>query len=269
MASKKLKKFLRKRIAIHEKYITRYARPVGAAAAGYFGGELGAAGFTALTHPLHRYTAGVTMREQGLHGLKARQGARKIANRTTIYSAITGTVGAIGSGVTTAIKGGTFGQSMGAFLGGQYGASLFGNGATLFSKAPVQPEFITQANLAGQVGQPVPGIVTEKSLAAQMGAPSAVQTAGNVSTTAGLGTKALTTSYDVINKVLDARAKAADGSSTVIGPAGTPLFGSMGGGEGEGDGGLGLMARRGAAGDSDSMLPLLLIGGALVLMSAA
>lgn len=125
------KKAIRKRIKVHEKYVTRVARPIGAAAAGYFAGPVGAAAFTALTHPLHQYAATVSARSDGLSGREARTFGREHAKRTSIHSLAAGAAGAIGSGVTSALVGGNF---FGGLAGGQGGAALLG-GNTIFGAA--------------------------------------------------------------------------------------------------------------------------------------
>lgn len=127
---KKAKKYGRKVLAVGAK-VSRVARPVVAAAAGYFGGPVAAAAVTAASHYGQQYQAAAGARGKGIRGREAREIGRKEAQRTTKYSLAAGTLGVVGSGVTSALAGGSF---FGGAAAGQGGAALLG-GNTIFGSA--------------------------------------------------------------------------------------------------------------------------------------
>lgn len=232
---KSIKRIGRKVISNHEKYVTRWARPALSAAAGYFLGPVGSAAVTAATHNLHQYGAGVTMRQQGLTGLEARQRARAQAKRTTMYSIYAGGAGALGSGVTTLALGGSFTQSLGYAAFGQVGAPLLGlgsAGAGLLSAAPaVEPasKFITSLGQDPETGK-----------------------------------KAAGTEFDWLDKVLGHIPGGAGGGDTPNDPDNKRDPNDSRNGSGQQRD-----ANGNAVGGGDgSLLPLLLIGGALLFASA-
>src|SRR5687768_13433824 len=99
------KRFGRQRIRVHEKYVTRWARPAVSTALGVLYGPVASTAFTAITHYPHQAAAGVTMRAEGRSGLDARQKARAQAMRTSKYSLIGGGIGSLASGVVSGIAG--------------------------------------------------------------------------------------------------------------------------------------------------------------------
>lgn len=182
---RKIKKLGRKAIAVHEKYVTRYARPVVAAGLSYtFGMPVGAA-FTAATHPLHQYAATTGARDRGLQGLEARQKGRAQAKRTTIYSAVGVTAGGL-----AAVGAGAFGLA-GQGAGYNALAGTVGSNAIWGGSAPVAgavPGAMAGANL-GAVGTPgvapfapAAGAVPGGLAGAKAGAAAAAAAAAPVAT---------------------------------------------------------------------------------------
>lgn len=138
---KQLKKLGRKVIPIHEKYVTRWARPAVTAAASYLLSPVVGEAFNYGTHHLHQKVNQVTQRAEGTTGLASRQQARAQANRTTMYGHIAAGVSAIASGITTAAMGGNFFTG----LAGQGGAKVLGSTATIYGSATAVPAGIANA----------------------------------------------------------------------------------------------------------------------------
>lgn len=125
-AKEKVKSYSRQAIS-YAAVVSRVARPIVSAAAGYLYGPVGAAAVTAISHYPHQYQETVRARHvDDLRGREARAEGRTHAQRTTIHSAIAGAIGAVGAGITGGWQAGLVGTHGQALTGWGTGAGAFG-----------------------------------------------------------------------------------------------------------------------------------------------
>lgn len=124
---RKIKHYSRKALDLGGK-VSKVARPLVSAAAGYFAGPAGVLAVNAISHYGQQYQVASGARGEGIRGREARQLGREAAQRTTMHSLIAGGVGSLASGVTSAFAGGSF---LGGAAAGQGGSALLG-GTTIF-----------------------------------------------------------------------------------------------------------------------------------------
>jgi len=171
---KSLKRLGRKTAKIHVK-VGRVLTPVVAAGASFIGGPVAGAAVTAAGAEASRYFRATQARHEGQRD-RARALGRGERKRVAIYGGIATGAGALGSGLTTALQGGTLGQSLSAGLFGQGGSSILGNTQTLFASktqqalnAGVGPFGNLNPAVSGtQLPGNVPGLVTQSQLEAAL-----------------------------------------------------------------------------------------------------
>lgn len=145
---KKIKQYSRKALAVGGK-ISRVARPIAAAAAGYFAGPAGVMAVTALSHYGQQYQVASGARGEGIRGREAREMGREAAQRTTKHSLIAGGAGMLGSGITSMAVGGNF---FGGLFGGQAGSALLGGNTVFGSVSPGASATTIGTTALGSVG---------------------------------------------------------------------------------------------------------------------
>jgi hypothetical protein len=235
---KYFKRLGRKTAKIHTK-VNRVFVPVASAAAGYLGGAPAAAAVTAIGAQSSYYFRATQARNEGIRGRAARVKGRQERTRVSIYGAIGGGAGMLGSGVTSLIAGSSFSQALGATAFGQGGANILGIGGTIFSKTPEGASaFVTAGNLAAQKGSSVPGLVTQAQLKASLAGGSVeAAEAGGASSGAGWGTKLGTAAGHLGGVVEDVLKRKTSGNGSS--PYWFTPDGAGGGGWGGGDSGGG------------------------------
>lgn len=146
----KAKEYGRKALAVGAK-VSKVARPIVSAGAGYFLGPVGVAGVNAISHYGQQYQVASAARSEGIRGREARQLGRTAAQRTTQHSLIAGSAGVVGAAVMGGLGAGLFGTLGQQQLGVGSGSGLFGLSNPLMGEAaPVLGSAVDLSTIGSQ-----------------------------------------------------------------------------------------------------------------------